>query len=105
MLVALISIDEPGGLQYHGGDVAAPAFSAIVSRVLLHLGVRPDLPEEVESEVEGVERLQRARGTEQVPAGGLRMASRRTPLAEAVEAVEAAADVEPAKGPETGPQG
>ncbi len=37
-LVALVAIDEPRGL-YHGGDVAAPVFAAIVGPALLYLGV------------------------------------------------------------------
>jgi cell division protein FtsI (penicillin-binding protein 3) len=39
-VVSLIVIDEPKG-AYHGGDVAAPVFSAIVREVLLYLRVPP----------------------------------------------------------------
>ncbi len=37
-LVALVAIDEPRGL-FHGGEVAAPVFAAIVGPALLYLGV------------------------------------------------------------------
>jgi cell division protein FtsI (penicillin-binding protein 3) len=40
-LVGVIRIDEPRG-QYHGGDVAAPVFSAIAEQALFYLGVPPD---------------------------------------------------------------
>ena len=45
-LVVVVVIDEPGGLAYYGGDVAAPAFQRIVSGALRVLAVPPDaLPE------------------------------------------------------------
>ena len=40
-LVATVILDEPWPL-YHGGEVAAPAFAAIVRQVLLYLGVPPE---------------------------------------------------------------
>ncbi|MCP4663013.1 MAG: transpeptidase family protein [bacterium] len=40
-LVCAVILDEPWPL-YHGGEVAAPVFAAIVSRTLLYLGVRPE---------------------------------------------------------------
>ena len=40
-VVGLIVIDEPSGPRYHGGDVAADAFSRVVSKVLSYLGVPP----------------------------------------------------------------
>lgn len=40
-VVTLIVIDEPKG-GYHGGEVAAPVFSAIVREVLLYLRVPPE---------------------------------------------------------------
>lgn len=40
-LVMSVVIDEPWP-RYHGGEVAAPAFSAIVEAALLYLGVRPE---------------------------------------------------------------
>lgn len=42
-LVAMVVIDEPRPL-YHGGEVAAPVWSEIVRRTLLHLGAPPDAP-------------------------------------------------------------
>ena len=45
-IVAMIAIDEPEpSLGYHGGDVAAPVFSAVVGPALLYLGVAPDRQE------------------------------------------------------------
>jgi cell division protein FtsI (penicillin-binding protein 3) len=42
-IVGMIAIDEPvPSLGYHGGDVAAPVFSAVVGPALLYLGVPPD---------------------------------------------------------------
>jgi len=35
-------IDEPQGAAYHGGDIAAPVFSNIVSGALRVLAVPPD---------------------------------------------------------------
>lgn len=48
-LVGAVILDEPWPL-YHGGEVAAPVFSAIAQQVLLYLGVTPerDLPPPVE---------------------------------------------------------
>jgi cell division protein FtsI/penicillin-binding protein 2 len=44
-LVAAIVIDEPRPPLYHGGQVAAPAFAAMVEPILLYLGVAPDRAE------------------------------------------------------------
>ena len=45
-LVAVVIIDEPGGEQYYGGEVAAPVFARILSGALRFLAVPPDaLPE------------------------------------------------------------
>lgn len=42
-VVAMIAIDEPEpALGYHGGDVAAPVFSAVVGPILAYLGVSPE---------------------------------------------------------------
>jgi cell division protein FtsI (penicillin-binding protein 3) len=41
-LAAVVVIDEPGGKQYYGGDVAAPTFAAIMSGALRLLAVPPD---------------------------------------------------------------
>jgi cell division protein FtsI (penicillin-binding protein 3) len=43
VLVAMIAIDEPEpSLGYHGGDIAAPVFSAVVGPTLAYLGVSPE---------------------------------------------------------------
>ena len=39
-IVTLVMIDEPRG-QTHGGTVAAPVYSAVVSEALLYLGISP----------------------------------------------------------------
>jgi cell division protein FtsI (penicillin-binding protein 3) len=49
-LVCLVLLDEPRGLT-HGGDVAAPVFSAVMRQALLYLGVPPD-PELLEEKPE-----------------------------------------------------
>jgi cell division protein FtsI/penicillin-binding protein 2 len=43
-VVCLVIIDEPAGARYHGGDVAAGVFAAIVRHALLRLGVPRDDP-------------------------------------------------------------
>jgi cell division protein FtsI (penicillin-binding protein 3) len=43
-LVIAVMIDEPGGGQYYGGSVAAPAFSSIMGAALRLLGVPADAP-------------------------------------------------------------
>ncbi len=43
-VVALVILDEPKG-KYYGGEVAAPVFSAIMTRVLPYLGVAPGVAE------------------------------------------------------------
>ncbi len=43
-LVVAIMIDEPGGAQHYGGDVAGPVFSAVMGGALRTLGVPPDAP-------------------------------------------------------------
>ena len=35
-------IDEPGGRQFYGGDVAAPVFANVMAGALRLLGVPPD---------------------------------------------------------------
>jgi cell division protein FtsI/penicillin-binding protein 2 len=40
-LVAAVVVDEPRP-RYHGGEVAAPAFAAMVEPILLHLGIEPE---------------------------------------------------------------
>jgi cell division protein FtsI (penicillin-binding protein 3) len=41
-LVGVVAIDEPQGIAYYGGQVAAPVFGAVARQVLLYLGVRPE---------------------------------------------------------------
>jgi UDP-N-acetylmuramoyl-L-alanyl-D-glutamate--2,6-diaminopimelate ligase len=41
-LATVVLIDEPGGTQYYGGDVAAPVFSSVMSGALRLMGVAPD---------------------------------------------------------------
>ncbi len=38
-----VMIDEPEGLHF-GGDVAAPVFKAIAEKIMLYLGILPELP-------------------------------------------------------------
>lgn len=40
-VVCVVALDEPWP-AYHGGEVAAPVFAAIVAKALLYLGVEPD---------------------------------------------------------------
>ncbi len=41
-LAAVVVIDEPSAGKYHGGDVAAPVFSAVLGGALRLIGVAPD---------------------------------------------------------------
>ena len=41
-LVVAIMIDEPGGAQHYGGDVAGPVFAGVMGGALRTLGVPPD---------------------------------------------------------------
>ncbi len=41
-LVCVVVIDEPQGIEYHGGEVAAPVFARIMSESLRLLNVVPD---------------------------------------------------------------
>jgi cell division protein FtsI (penicillin-binding protein 3) len=43
-LVVAIMIDEPGGLQHYGGDVAGPTFASLMGGALRTLGIPPDTP-------------------------------------------------------------
>lgn len=43
-LVVAIMIDEPGGLQHYGGDVAGPTFANLMGGALRTLGIPPDTP-------------------------------------------------------------
>jgi len=41
-LAAVVIIDEPGGRQYYGGDVAAPVFADVMAGALRLMGIAPD---------------------------------------------------------------
>ncbi len=41
-LAAVVIIDEPGGTQYYGGDVAAPVFAAVMAGALRLMAIAPD---------------------------------------------------------------
>jgi cell division protein FtsI (penicillin-binding protein 3) len=41
-LAAVVMIDEPGGTQYYGGDVAAPVFAGVMSGALRLMAIAPD---------------------------------------------------------------
>ena len=43
-LVAIVTIDEPGGREYYGGQVAAPVFAEVMAGALRLRGVAPDAP-------------------------------------------------------------
>ena len=43
-LVVVVVIDEPGGENYYGGQVAAPVYAKIMARAMRVLGVPPDDP-------------------------------------------------------------
>jgi len=46
-LIVAIMIDEPGGAQHYGGDVAGPVFAGVMSGALRTLGVVPDIAVQV----------------------------------------------------------
>ena len=52
-LIVAIMIDEPGGLQHYGGDVAGPVFASVMSGALRTLGVPPDTPVQVVAQASG----------------------------------------------------
>lgn len=41
-LVVVVVIDEPGGEEYYGGQVAAPVYAEIMARTMRVLGIPPD---------------------------------------------------------------
>lgn len=43
-VIVAVMVDEPSGLKYYGGQVAAPVFSQIAGETLRALGVPPDAP-------------------------------------------------------------
>jgi cell division protein FtsI/penicillin-binding protein 2 len=40
-LAALVIIDDPGGSSYYGGEIAAPVFKEIMTKVMRYLNVKP----------------------------------------------------------------
>jgi hypothetical protein len=42
--VVVVVIDEPGGEEYYGGQVAAPVYAEVMARTMRVLGVPPDDP-------------------------------------------------------------
>ena len=50
-LVAIITIDDPQGDEYSGGDVAAPIFSKVMEPVVRLLNIPPDNTNEINHEV------------------------------------------------------
>jgi stage V sporulation protein D (sporulation-specific penicillin-binding protein) len=52
-IAALVVIDEPQGQVYYGGQIAAPAFKAVVGDTLKYLGVPPKLtPDKLKPKLE-----------------------------------------------------
>ena len=43
-LIVAVMIDEPGGAQHYGGDVAGPVFAGLMGGALRTLGIAPDAP-------------------------------------------------------------
>ncbi|RKZ34859.1 MAG: penicillin-binding protein 2, partial [Gammaproteobacteria bacterium] len=41
-LVVVVTVDEPAGTEYYGGQVAAPVFAEVVGGALRLLGISPD---------------------------------------------------------------
>lgn len=56
-LIVAVMIDEPGGKQYYGGQIAGPAFSQVMAGALRTLGVPPDAPLQVATTNDGKGRL------------------------------------------------
>jgi len=46
-LIVAVMIDEPGGAQHYGGDVAGPVFAGVMGGALRTLGIAPDVPLQV----------------------------------------------------------
>lgn len=52
-VVIAVMVDEPSGVHYYGGEVAAPAFSRIMAGALRFLAIPPDAPIETLPPVRG----------------------------------------------------
>jgi len=61
-ITVVVVLDSPRGQHYHGGEVAAPVFRAVVERTLAYLNRPRDLPVEAPPV-----RLERASGSDFVP--------------------------------------
>ena len=46
-LIAVVTIDEPGGEKYFGGEIAAPVFANVMRTAVRVLNIAPDKPEEL----------------------------------------------------------
>ncbi|MEE9266930.1 MAG: penicillin-binding protein 2, partial [Gammaproteobacteria bacterium] len=51
-LIVVVVIDEPGGKEYYGGQVAAPVYAEIMARTMRVLGVPPDDPSVIKRQVD-----------------------------------------------------
>jgi cell division protein FtsI (penicillin-binding protein 3) len=51
-LVVVVVIDEPGGKEYYGGQVAAPVYAEIMAGAMRVLGVPPDDPSVIKREAD-----------------------------------------------------
>ena len=47
-LIVAVSVDEPKGKKYYGGQVAAPAFKKVMEGALRIMGVMPEVPTETQ---------------------------------------------------------
>jgi hypothetical protein len=74
-LVILVMLDEPQGPRFHGGDIAAPAFSRIARPVLQYLGTAPDRDGTLVFDRSA--RVKRAQNDTAADGGGARHAMRR----------------------------
>ncbi|MDD4881042.1 MAG: penicillin-binding protein 2, partial [Gallionellaceae bacterium] len=43
-LVVAVMLDEPGGREYYGGQVAAPVFAKVMAGALRFMAIAPDAP-------------------------------------------------------------
>jgi cell division protein FtsI (penicillin-binding protein 3) len=47
--VAVVTVDDPQGMVYYGGEVAAPVFSRVMGSALRLWNIPPDLPEQLDA--------------------------------------------------------
>ncbi|MBT8138715.1 MAG: penicillin-binding protein 2 [Gammaproteobacteria bacterium] len=52
-IVVVITIDDPRGEQYYGGEIAAPVFAGIANAATRMLNITPDRPEQLEVRTAG----------------------------------------------------